>query len=272
MASGVVSVRPRHTILPALSMTQIDVSCFLAWTRGQPPNRHVFQRDDGGVWGPSHQQRPLEQASRLAQISPPVTFHVLRHTHASQLAMRGVPMAVIAKQLGHADTRMTEKHYAHLAPNYVADTIRANFPNLGIGETLKVVPLRVAGKLAEGLVAVSSIAPDVKFRPSAMSVRRRTGRGGEAGIKGAVAVQERVNDAYWSLAMALAWITYRTEQAVINIKGDTGWAPTEAAIRDLLSALRPGKLIAHGMFEGERIPHPIETAVSVVLLRSLSNR
>jgi len=26
----------------------------------------------------------------------------------------GVPMAVIARQLGHADTRMTEKHYAHL--------------------------------------------------------------------------------------------------------------------------------------------------------------
>jgi hypothetical protein len=61
--------------------------------------------------------------------------------------------------------------------------------------------------------------------------------------------------------MALAWITYRTEQAVINIKGDAGWAPTKAAIRDLLSALRSGKLIAHGMFEGERIPHPIETAV-----------
>ncbi len=42
--------------------------------------------------------------------------------------MRAVPMAVIARQLGHADTRMTERHYAHLAPNYVADTIRANFP------------------------------------------------------------------------------------------------------------------------------------------------
>ena len=60
--------------------------------------------------------------------------------------------------------------------------------------------------------------------------------------------------------MALAWITYRTEQAVINIK-DGRWAPTEAAIRDLLSALRSGKLIAHGMFEGERIPHQFETAV-----------
>jgi integrase len=26
-------------------------------------------------------------------------------------------MTVIARQLGHADTRMTEKHYAHLAPS-----------------------------------------------------------------------------------------------------------------------------------------------------------
>jgi hypothetical protein len=44
--------------------------------------------------------------------------------------MRAVPMAVIARQLGHADTRMTEKHYAHLAPNYIADTIRESFPRL----------------------------------------------------------------------------------------------------------------------------------------------
>lgn len=144
--SGTVAIRLSKGRVRHVTLAEEGFECFLAWTRGQPPNRHVFQRDDGGVWGPSHQQRPLEQASRLAKISPPLTFHVLRHTHASQLAMRGVPMAVIAKQLGHADTRMTEKHYAHLAPNYVADTIRANFPNLGIGETLKVVPLRVAGK------------------------------------------------------------------------------------------------------------------------------
>jgi len=45
-------------------------------------------------------------------------------------------MGVIAAQLGHTDTRMTEKHYAHLAPSYIADTIRAHFPTLGIvGDT-----------------------------------------------------------------------------------------------------------------------------------------
>jgi hypothetical protein len=80
------------------------------------------------------------------------------------------------------------------------------------------------------------------------------------GREDGVITQQRVDDAHWSLGMALAWITYRTEQAVINIK-DGRWAPTKAAIRDLRSALRSGKLISHGIFEGERIPHQIETAV-----------
>jgi hypothetical protein len=56
--------------------------------------------------------------------------------------MRGVPMGVIAEQLGHAGTRMTEKHYAHLAPNYVADTIRAHFPALGIAGDIAVVTMK----------------------------------------------------------------------------------------------------------------------------------
>ena len=57
--------------------------------------------------------------------------------------MRGVPLGVIAEQLGHADTRMTEKHYAHLAPSYVADTIRANFPELGIVSETTIASLKL---------------------------------------------------------------------------------------------------------------------------------
>jgi integrase len=56
--------------------------------------------------------------------------------------MRGVPLGVIAEQLGHADTRMTEKHYAHLAPSYVADTIRAHFPDLGIVNKSTIATLK----------------------------------------------------------------------------------------------------------------------------------
>jgi integrase len=62
------------------------------------------------AWGRSHQFRPLREACKAASISPAASFHILRHTHASRLAMKGVPMAVIAAQLGHKDTKITSKH------------------------------------------------------------------------------------------------------------------------------------------------------------------
>jgi hypothetical protein len=36
------------------------------------------------------------------------------------------------------DTRMVEKHYAHLAPNYIHDAIRANLPKFGVDPSVKV--------------------------------------------------------------------------------------------------------------------------------------
>jgi integrase len=92
----------------------------------------IFKRDDGSKWGKSHQARPIEEASARAKISPPANFHVTRHTWASHAVMNGVPLLVVAKNLGHSDTRMVEKHYGHLAPSYVADAIRAGAPRFGV--------------------------------------------------------------------------------------------------------------------------------------------
>jgi integrase len=131
--AGTITVRmskagkPRHVVL-----ADEGRALFSELTAGRAGRDPIFVRDDGKSWGPSHQQRPLEAASEHAKIEPPATFHILRHTYASALAMKRVPMGVIAAQLGHADTRMTERHYAHLAPSYVADTIRAALPSLGI--------------------------------------------------------------------------------------------------------------------------------------------
>jgi integrase len=127
----------RHVVL-----TDEGRRLFSALTAGRRVGEFMFIRTDGGHWGKSHQLRPMLEACRRATIEPAVSFHVLRHTHGSTLAMRGVPMGVIAEQLGHAGTRMTEKHYAHLAPSYVAHTIRAHFPVLGIAGDGAVVPMQ----------------------------------------------------------------------------------------------------------------------------------
>lgn len=49
-----------------------------------------------------------------------VVFHTLRHTFASWLAQRGVPLYTIAKLTGHSELRMVER-YAHLAPDGVKE-------------------------------------------------------------------------------------------------------------------------------------------------------
>jgi integrase len=125
-SAGKVTVRlsksgkPRHVVL-----ADEGRALFEQVTAGRALQDLIFRRDDDGPWGPSHQQRPLAEASGIARLDPPATFHILRHTYASSLAMKGVPMGVIAAQLGYSDTRMTEKHYyAHLSPNYVAETVR----------------------------------------------------------------------------------------------------------------------------------------------------
>lgn len=119
--------KARHIIL-----NDEGVALFEELTAGRSDNDLIFTRDNGAAWKASQQTRPLAEACQRASIEPAIGFHVLRHTHASLLAMAGAPMAVIAAQLGHADTRITEHHYAHLAPSYVADTIRATMPKFGM--------------------------------------------------------------------------------------------------------------------------------------------
>ena len=131
------SGRPRHV---ALTQEGSDVFAHLA--AGKPGNARLFLRGNGRPWGKSEQQRPLIAACTAARIDPPVNFHGLRHTYASRLTMRGVPLVVIAEQLGHSDSRMVEKHYGHLSSGYVAETVRAAFGSLGLVEKSNIITIR----------------------------------------------------------------------------------------------------------------------------------
>lgn len=105
-------------------------------TEGRGRSERLFLRADGEPWGKSHQHARMRAACQSAEIDPPVGFHILRHTFGSLLAQKGVPLQVIATALGHADTRMTHRHYAHLQPDHVADHLRESLPTFsGSSET-----------------------------------------------------------------------------------------------------------------------------------------
>jgi integrase len=64
-------------------------------------------------------KRPSAVSSEWGEIAdnigmPEVTFHSLRHTHASQLIASGVDIVTISKRLGHAKPSVTLAVYAHM--------------------------------------------------------------------------------------------------------------------------------------------------------------
>jgi integrase len=119
---------PRH-----IELNAEGIAFFAALTRNRDSSARMFLRSNGKAWKKSEQKRPMDDACSKAEIEH-VTFHILRHTYASHLAMNQTPMRVIADQLGHKDTRITERHYAHLGRAFVRETIRTKLPHFGLIE------------------------------------------------------------------------------------------------------------------------------------------
>ncbi|MBL0312738.1 MAG: site-specific integrase [Holophagaceae bacterium] len=142
------SGKPRHIFL-----TDEAKAFFVGLVAGRAPDDLLFLHlaFDGRQWKlplvnrpwkRTEQSRPMQTACKAAGLEI-LTFHELRHSYASMLVNAGIPLAYIAAQLGHSDTRMVEKHYGHLAPNALAESIRKLAPVLGFNEPGKVVGLKI---------------------------------------------------------------------------------------------------------------------------------
>jgi len=55
------------------------------------------------------------------QALPEIRLHDLRHTHATLLLAKGVPVKVVSERLGHASPTITLQVYAHVMPGNQRD-------------------------------------------------------------------------------------------------------------------------------------------------------
>jgi integrase len=133
------SGKPRHIVL-----TDEGLALFKQLSMGRSGSEPLIRRADGSAFRANDQALPMAAAVMRAKITPSITFHGLRHTWASLAVMNGVPPMVVAKNLGHRDTRMVEKHYGHMAPSYIADAIRAGAPRFGAAAPSNVTPMRTS--------------------------------------------------------------------------------------------------------------------------------
>jgi integrase len=78
-----------------------------------PDNALLFATVEGEPLSPNAQSAAWADFAESIGM-PEVTFHALRHTHASQLIDAGVDIVTISKRLGHAKPDITLRTYAHL--------------------------------------------------------------------------------------------------------------------------------------------------------------
>ena len=128
------SERQSHSekLIKGIRRAQLEVRIALGLGK-LPEDALVFPAFEGGPQSPrAFSKAWSSEAARLGLAD--VTFHALRHTHASQLIDAGVDIVTISKRLGHASPNVTLAVYAHLfqrSDDKAAQAINAALANLG---------------------------------------------------------------------------------------------------------------------------------------------
>jgi len=77
----------------------------------------VFPGEKGGYFSRSSLRKRVSAALAVARFDSGIRIHDLRHTFASHWMANGGDIFKLSKVLGHSSVKVTEKFYAHLAPD-----------------------------------------------------------------------------------------------------------------------------------------------------------
>ena len=90
-----------------------------------PDDALVFCRPDGSPIPPNDLSRDWARVCKARGL-PEVSFHSLRHTHASALISSGMDVVAISRRLGHKSPTTTLRIYAHIFARLAKDAAAAH--------------------------------------------------------------------------------------------------------------------------------------------------
>ena len=131
---------PRH-----VPLTAEGTKFFVSMIAGRKPEELVFLHSNGTPWKQSDNQRPMVRACKAAEIEYLSFYEASRHSYAANMIRQGVSLEVIAKAMGHADSRMVIKHYGHLSPDFIGKEIREKTEGMDLGPIPAVSNLKILG-------------------------------------------------------------------------------------------------------------------------------
>jgi integrase len=104
------SGKPRLCRLPHVAMEALR-----AHRETHPTGKLIFTGATGSYRRPVLVSQTIVRRLRRAGVHD-ASMHTLRHTHATNLLSRGVPLPAISGRLGHADPNVTARIYCHALP------------------------------------------------------------------------------------------------------------------------------------------------------------
>ncbi len=128
VARGIIGT-PKSGRAREVPLNNTVIAALRGWKHLRGPL--VFCTDDGRMMTKNEAKAPLRRARLKAGITE-LGWHDMRHSFASHLVMRGVPLKAVQELLGHATIEMTMR-YAHLAPSVVRDAVCALDRGHGLG-------------------------------------------------------------------------------------------------------------------------------------------
>jgi hypothetical protein len=102
---------------------------FLARCENRDDEDRVFLTQSNTAWDGRHKHL-FRDAVRRTGLPERFVFHGLRHAYASQLVQAGTPLAIVARQLGHANTDTVSRTYGHLSCASIEQELQMRFAPL----------------------------------------------------------------------------------------------------------------------------------------------
>lgn len=99
----------------------LDIDVYEMLHKRKRDTGYVFIDTDNEPFDDKRLNRRLSSICKKAGLRK-ITWHILRHTFASHLAMRGVPLTTVQTLLGHSNITTTMR-YAHVAPSTLRTAI-----------------------------------------------------------------------------------------------------------------------------------------------------
>lgn len=109
--------------IPAPLLQALENACL-----GRSAACYVVPGDQGGYWSARSFYGAFERHCEAAELPSGVTPHTLRHTLATHMSARGVPLRIIQQWLGHARIDTTS-HYLQVAPEFMTDALEKHVLN-----------------------------------------------------------------------------------------------------------------------------------------------